>query len=319
MLTSWSPSPVVLGCLLLGTAGYLWLVVRVGRSGTRWPARRTLCWLLAVAVLAVAVDGPVGRYAEVLFWVHMVQHLLLIMVAPVLLLWARPLGLLCAGPGGARVARALDTRVARWVTGPLVGLGLYTAVVVLTHLTGFQQVSATNGWVRAGELALYLVAGWLFFLPLVGSERGPWSLPYLLRFVLLAVGMGADTLTGVVLMMTVHPLAPAYSLAHLGWGPAALADQQAAGAIMWFGGDLLMMLLMIMVAVQWGRAGSDRQGLGGWLESARRRAVLGAESEGGDESDGSDLDDDQRALDAYNATLAALHGRRPPEPDQRGR
>ncbi|MBO0849738.1 MAG: cytochrome c oxidase assembly protein [Pseudonocardia sp.] len=319
MLTSWSFSPVVLGCLLLGAVGYLWLVVRVGRGGTHWPARRTLCWLAAMAVLVVTVDGPVGRYAEVLFWVHMVQHLLLIMIAPVLMLWARPLELLCAGPGGARVARALDGRVARWVTSPLVGLALYTAVVVLTHLTGFQQVSATNGWVRAGELALYLVTGWLFFLPLVGSERGPWSLPYLLRFVLLAVGMGADTLTGVALMMTGRPLAPVYSLAHPGWGPAALADQQAAGAIMWFGGDLLMMLLMILVAVQWGRAGSDRQGLGGWLESARRHAVLGAENEGGGEDRGTDLDDDQRALDAYNATLAALHGRRPPEHEQRGR
>lgn len=314
MLTSWSPSPIVLACVLLATGGYLWLSVRL-----RWPARRTLCWLLAMAVLVVTLDGPVGRYAEVLFWAHMVQHLLLIMVIPVLLMWARPLGLLCAGPGGAQVERALRGRVARWVTGPLVGLVLYTAVVVLTHLTGFQQLSATNGWVRGGELALYLVAGWLFFLPLVGSERGPWSLAYLLRFVLLALGMGADTLTGVALMMTGRPLAPAYALAHPGWGPTALADQEVAGGIMWFGGDLLMMLLMILVAVEWGRAGSDRQGLGGWLESARRRAILGGEGADAADDGGADLDDDQRALDAYNATLAALHGRRPPEHDQRGR
>jgi putative copper resistance protein D len=70
------------------------------------------------------------------------------------------------------------------------------------------------------------------------------------------------------------------------------------------------------VAVQWGRAGADRQGLGDWLEGARRRAVLGgpggADSGVGGDYDG-DLDDDQRALDAYNATLAALHGGKPPE------
>lgn len=315
MLTSWSPSPVVVGCVLLGTIGYLWLAVQVGRAGTRWPARRTLCWLLAMAVLLVTLDGPVGRYAEVLFWVHMLQHLLLIMIVPVLLLWARPLGLLCAGPGGARVEAALGGRVARWVTNPVVGLVLYTGVVVLTHLTGFQQVSATNGGIRATELALYLVAGWLFFLPLVGSERSPWSLAYLLRFVIFVFGMGADTLTGVALMMTGRPLAPAYALTHPGWGPAVLVDQQLAGGIMWFGGDLLMMLLMILIAVEWGRAGTDQQGLGGWLESARRRALLGAEDEGADRGVTADLDDDQRALDAYNATLAAMHGRRPPEHD----
>ncbi|WP_169747960.1 cytochrome c oxidase assembly protein [Pseudonocardia acaciae] len=300
VLASWAPSPVAAGCVLVATAGYLWLAVRASRTG--W---RAASWVLAMAVLVVSLDGPVGGYAEVLFWVHMVQHLLLIMVVPVLVLWARPLELLCSAPFGARVERALGGPAARWATGPMVGLAAYTAVVVLTHLTGFQQVSATNGWVRGVELALYLVTGWLYFLPLVGSERGPWELAYLLRFVVLLLGMGADTLTGVALMMTGRPLAPAYASTHPGWGPTALGDQQAAGAIMWFGGDLLMMLLMILVAVQWGRASGERQGLGGWLESARRRAVLGDTTE-------ADIDDDQRALDAYNATLAALHDRRTP-------
>jgi putative copper resistance protein D len=169
------------------------------------------------------------------------------------------------------------------------------------------------------ELGLYLVSGWLFFVSLLGVEKISWSLPYLLRLVVLAVGMGADTLTGVVLMLGSTPVAPVYGAAHPGWGPSLLRDQELAGAIMWFGGDLLMMLLMIVVAVQWGRAGADRQGLGDWLEGARRRAVLGAddaartEGSAGPPGGDIDIDDDQRALDAYNATLAALHRGTPPE------
>ncbi|HEY2202922.1 MAG TPA: cytochrome c oxidase assembly protein [Pseudonocardia sp.] len=329
VLASWTFPSVAELLVLAATAGYLWLSRRPAVSGSdelaRWPAARTASWLGAVLVLVVALDGPVGRFSDVLFWVHMTQHLLLIMIVPLLVVWSQPIRLArrAAGPSGrARLDGVLGSRPFRWATAPLTGLAAYAAVVVLTHLTGFQQLSATDTGVRAVELCMYLLAGYLYFLPLAGSDRGPWTLPHLLRLVLLVVGMGADTLTGVALMLTSRPLAPAYGAAHPGWGPTALADQEVAGAIMWFGGDLLMMLLMIMVAVQWGRAGADSQGLGEWLEGARRRAVLGdaagaggalgGDLEGDVDHDGfgPDIDDDQRALDSYNAMLAALNERR---------
>lgn len=316
VLTNWAPAPLADLAILLATLGYGWLA----RARIGWPWRRSASWLLAMLTLVVALNSPVGRYSDVLFWVHMVQHLLLIMVAPMLLVWAQPVRLLReAGPPAlaARLDRVLGGRPTRWLTAPLTGLALYTALVVLTHLTGFQQLSATHGGIRVLELAAYLACGWLFFYPLLGAELGPWSLPYLLRFVVLALAMGTDTLTGVALMLTSRPLAPAYAAAHPGWGPSALLDQEAAGAIMWFGGDLLMMILMILVAVQWGRAGAEQQGLGTWLEGARRRSLLGAGpdvgAQSGAETDAElDIDEDQRALDAYNAALAALNGRRPP-------
>jgi putative copper resistance protein D len=310
VLSSWSFPAVVGPLAVAATAGYLWLLRRASaaRADARvghW--RPVIAWLLGMLALVVAVDGPVGRWADTLFWVHMVQHLLLIMVVPVLVVWARPIRLIRdtrrPSESAARPGRPL-----RWATAPLTGLVAYSAVVVLTHLTGFQQLSATHPAVRAAELALYVVAGYLFFLPTLSVERGPWSLPHLLRFLLLVLGMGADTLTGVALMLTTRPLAPAYAATHSGWGPTALADQELAGAVMWFGGDLLMMLLIIVVAVQWSRAAAERQGLGDWLEGVRRRAVLagpaGTDSEGGVE-----IDDDEDALRSYNAMLADLHRR----------
>jgi putative membrane protein len=345
-LTSWSPAPLPDLAILLGTAAYGWLAHRATGG---WPTGRAVSWGLAMFALVVALNSAVARYSDVLFWVHMVQHLLLIMIVPILLVWAQPVRLLQgASPGvGARLDRLLGTRAVHWLTAPLTGLALYTALVVLTHLTGFQQHSATDGWLRGAELAAYLVCGWLFFFPLLGGELGSWSLPYLFRFLVLALGMGADTLTGVALMLTSRPLAPVYAAAHPGWGPDALADQEAAGAIMWFGGDLLMMILMVLVAVQWGRAGADQQGLGSWLEGVRRRSVLGSElgataaapdrrdqtgdhtgtpadrgtddrgtddrgTDGRIDSDEDmDIDEDQRALDAYNAVLAAMHASTP--------
>ncbi|WP_051342696.1 cytochrome c oxidase assembly protein [Pseudonocardia spinosispora] len=294
VLMTWTFSPITDLLVVVGTIGYLWLA---GRGG-HWPRTRSLYWLAAMLVAVLAMNSPIAVYADMLFWVHMAQHLLLIMVVPVLLIWARPLELLGA------------PKLPGWSGWPVAFLVLYTAIVTLAHLTGYQQLSATHGVFRNLELAAFFVSGWLYFLPLVGSEREPWDLPYLLRFVLLAAGMGADTLTGIVLMLTSHTLVPAYAASHPGWGPTPLGDQELAGAIMWFGGDLLMMILMIITAVQWGRAGSDRQGLGNWLESARRSALLGADDR--TLGQGVELDSDQRALDAYNATLAALHRQQPP-------
>jgi putative membrane protein len=351
-LTNWSPAPLPDLAMLLGTVGYGWLARRA-RARDGWPTGRAVSWVLAMFALVVALNSAVAGYSDTLFWVHMVQHLLLIMIAPILLVWAQPVRLLqTASPAvGARLDRLLEVRVVRWATAPLTGLALYTGLVVLTHLTGFQQLSATDGSLRGVELAAYLACGWLFFFPLLGGELGSWSLPYLFRFLVLAIGMGADTLTGVALMLTSRPLAPAYAAAHPGWGPGALADQETAGAIMWFGGDLLMMILMVLVAVQWGRAGADQQGLGSWLEGVRRRSLLGSEfgatagaagrpdqldSHGSNRTDSKidseidsgididedmDIDEDQRALDAYNAALAAMHGRTPtrrPEPGSAG-
>ena len=337
VLSGWTWAPLTDLAVLLGTLGYGTLLRRLHTAGHhRWPTGRTVSWGLAMLALVLAGNSAVAVYSDVLFWVHMAQHLLLIMVAPILLVWAQPVRLVqTALPTvGVRLERLLARRPVRWATAPLTGLALYCALVVLTHLTGFQQVSATHGAVRAFELAAYLACGWLFLFPLLGGELGSWSLPYLLRFLVLALGMGADTLTGVALMLTSRPLAPAYAAAHPGWGPTALFDQEAAGAIMWFGGDLLMMILMIVVAVQWGRAGPDQQGLGRWLEGARRRSLLGAPADGfpaassppgpaGTSADSTppddttpddpeiDIDEDQRALDAYNAALAALHAQSP--------
>ena len=163
----------------------------------------------------------------------------------------------------------------RFLTSPAFTVPLYTAVLVLTHLTGFQQAMATHMWIHDAETLLYLITGYLLFLPLVGSEATVRRIPYLIRFVILAATMGVDTLVGVVLMLTNQPLAPGFAAMHPGWGPGALADQQTAGAVMWFGGDGLMMLLMIITAIEWGTSSQADQGLGSWLEGIRRRELLG--------------------------------------------
>lgn len=307
-VTTWTSAPLVDVLAVLAVAGYL-IAVRRRRAttGTGWPLRRTVSWLVGVAVLVVSVHSSIEVYGHALLWVHMIQHLLLIMVVPVCLVWAQPIRLVWGrSPSGA---------LARWVTFPVLTLGLYTAVLVITHLTGFPEAMATQTWVHHLEQALYLVSGYLLFLTLVGSEDSPWPVPHLVRFALLALAMGADTLVGVALMLTGNPLAPSTMLMRPDWGPTLLEDQQWSGAIMWVAGDGLMLLLMLAVAVQWSASGSQAR-LGDWLESARRQSLAGIGSASADDHDtvdtSRDVDDDEAARQAYNRMLTALHRRQPP-------
>ncbi|ODU29637.1 MAG: hypothetical protein ABT15_29365 [Pseudonocardia sp. SCN 73-27] len=306
---SWRSAPVADTLLIAAAVGYALLA----RRADSWPRRRSLAWSLSLVVASVVLNGPIAVYGDALFWVHMIAHLSLIMVIPVLMVWAMPLTLLrSARWGGARrLERTLDSRAVRLVTFPPLTLAAYAAVVVLTHLTGFQQFALEHPWVRTAEAALYVAAGYLLFLPLVGEDMGSRRVPHLLRLVMLALAMGVDTLTGLALMLTRTVLAPGYAAARPGWGPSGLTDQNVAGAVMWWGGDSLMMLLLVVVGFQWGRAPSSEQGLGSLLEGVRRRTVLGTSAAAGIETDADhlDVDDDQAALAAYNERLAALEGR----------
>ena len=284
-------------------------MIRLRRDGQPWPALRIVSALAAAAFLVLVVNGALAVYGHHLFWVHMIVHLLLITVVPALLVWAQPIRLLHDAGGPAIGARVDQSAVAAGrsdaLISPRITVPLYAAVLVLTHLTGFQQAMSQHMWIHNAELVLYLVTGYLLLLPLAGDEltTDPPLAPFL-RFVILAICMGPDTLVGVVLMMTNTALAPAYA-ASRDWGPTALVDQSAAGAIMWFAGDGLMMILMVVIGGRW-IAGGDRwaPASGPWLDRVRRQATLGSDAD-----DSIDLDDDDAALAAYNARLAALHHR----------
>jgi cytochrome c oxidase assembly factor CtaG len=274
----------------------------------RWPVWRTVSFLAGLAVVLLAVDGGFGPYGEVLFWIHMVRHLLLIMVAPWLLALGYPVTLALRATRGEarrRLRAVLRSRFVRFATHPLVTLGSYVLVVVGVHLSGFMQAMMSHpvlGWV---ESAAYLVAGYLFFAQTLTAEPAAWDLPYPLRLFVQFLAMGADTLVGVALLQTTSVPWAAYASPHRDFGPSPLDDLHGGAAVMWIGGDGLMLVMMIVIAVRWM---TDRRPeaatAGRWLESARRSAL--ASQSGSPVGEQVDVDSDEQALAAYNAMLARL-------------
>ena len=250
----WVPSIMML------TAGglYLWGATRVSQiEGCRWSPRRTAAFLGGLVVTFIAIEGVVGAYDDQVFYDHMTQHLMLVMMAGPLFAMGAPLDLLQRSAGG-RTKRVVDagmrSRVAEAVGHPITGYVLYAILIPFTHLTSFYNYTLTNDLVHDSEHLGFIVVGYLFWRPVAAIElsRHPLTPPVQLLYLALAVPV--DTFTGLTLASTTHELFSFYNTFHRSWGPSLLTDLHLGGAIMWVGGDALMFLAMVPVAIRWVRA-----------------------------------------------------------------
>lgn len=241
-------------CLLLAavTAAYL---VGVARSPW-WPAGRTVAFVAGVVATFLATQSVLGVYDMVLFSDHMVQHLLLIMVAAPLFAFSAPLALAEAslvGKPKEHLTAAIDGPVGRLVLHPGFGFIAYAVFIPATHLTAFMNFTMEHLWLHHLEQIAFLVVGYLFFRHVFGVERSPRELHPGLRLVYLMAAVPVDTFTGLALSMASHNPFPVYNTIHRDWGLSVLQDVHLGGAIMWIGGDALMLLAMIPAVVRWVR------------------------------------------------------------------
>jgi putative copper resistance protein D len=305
LLTKWQLDAVARVVLAVVAAAYLTGVALArSRSGTRWPLRRTGSFLLGLAVVGFATNGSIAVYDQVLFTAHMIGHLALVMVAPVLLVAGHPLSLRLAAARPERrerIARRAQGRIVSFLTAPPVALASYTVVIVGSHLTGLMDTIMRNAWAGQLEHAVYLLVGCQFFVLVVGQEPIRWRLGTPARWLLLAVAMAVDTFTGIVLLQGTQAIAMVAD-PHVLVDP--LSDTRTGGAIMWFGGDALMITVMIVLAADWlRRVDTDRADKKGWLEQAR---VATFTEHTAASSDVDTYDDDDAARESYNTWLAKL-------------
>ncbi|WP_378212444.1 cytochrome c oxidase assembly protein [Actinoallomurus acaciae] len=311
---AWRFAPVTTVLLVVALLAYLGAVLMVRRRGGRWAAARTGCFAGGLGMVAAAIMGSPGIYGDAgLFWVHMIQHLMLIMLAPWLLCLGHPSTLLLrVVPRFDAVRRHPAVAV---LTSPLVGLAAYVAVLFGVHLTSFMDVMMRSPVLMVVERALYLGGGYLYFSRLLTADSPHRPTAYPLRLFSLFMGMSADTIVGIVLLQATNPPFPSYARMHPPWGPGPLTDVHDGGAVMWIGGDGLMFVMMLVVGAMWflDRAPEARRA-GAFLESARQSALArtGHERPGGEiDRDrlraSGDVDEDEAALAAYNALLSRMN------------
>ena len=303
IVSAWQLDAIAVAVLVLAAAAYLTGVARLAAQapGRGWPRRRTAAFFAGLAVCAFATNGSIAVYDQVLFSAHMAGHLALVMVAPALLVAGHPLTLLLEAvrpQRRARIERIVRGRVVSLLTAPPVALAGYATVIVGSHLTGLMDTIMNETWAGQVEHLVYVLFGLQFFVLVVGNEPIRWRLASPARWLLLAIAMAVDTFTGIVLMQGTQPVDMLPAAFHVD----ALSDTHTGGAIMWFGGDAIMAVIMVVLVVGWLRTVDRAPAQKGWLEQARGAAFTAHTG-----AAGSDVDEDDTARAAYNAWLEKLN------------
>jgi cytochrome c oxidase assembly factor CtaG len=254
--TSWNFDPLVLIAVAGAAAAYAQGLRALGPRRRRWRRRSWAFGGGQVAVLAALVS-PIDTHAGQLLSVHMVQHLLLVLVAAPLFVLGRPL---------VPVSLALSRRTRVWLrkaarTAPLAATGrimcipvvawlLHVSVLWAWHAPGPYQAALGDPWLHALEHASFLGTAVLFWwVALADGAHRVLARGGDVLFVL--AGWIQSGALGALFTFASAPIYPIYvSSAHLSVS-ASLHDQQVAGLVMWIPAGLVYLVAGTLLAARW--------------------------------------------------------------------
>ncbi|WP_424347307.1 cytochrome c oxidase assembly protein [Kocuria sp. CH-021] len=237
----------VLVLLALGAVGWvagLW----AARHRGPWPAHRSVLWCAGLLCAGAALVGPLADAARTGFTAHMAGHLLLGMAAPLLLVLAAPVTLALRALPVARaraVSRLLRTPPVRVVTHPVVAGLLDAGGLWLLYTTGLYGLMHTSSLVHAAVHLHVLLAGWVFTAAVVGVDPNPHRGSFPLR---------AGVLIG---FLAFHSALAKHLYGHPPEGVAA-PDARAGAQLMYYGGDVVHVALVVVLCAQWYAAARPR-------------------------------------------------------------
>ncbi len=256
----WTGGPALLW--VLAAALLYWLGGR-GRTRHRGQAWRTAAFLTGLAAILLALDSPIDSLADQLFWVHMVQHILLIAVAAPLLALARPWNRMWRGfPLGLRRALAGEFLGApRWAPlrrGAAIAAGAGASWLIFNlnfcawHLPFLYDAALRSPPVHALEHLMFFATALLFWTRVVYSP--PWRsrLSELGKLAYLGSTMVVGWVLAIVLALAGSPIYSAYAEqagrpGHI----SAFTDQQFAAGVMWVPGSISYTVAIIVIAYRW--------------------------------------------------------------------
>ncbi|HEY2630907.1 MAG TPA: cytochrome c oxidase assembly protein [Solirubrobacteraceae bacterium] len=260
---SWSFDPPV--ALALAFAVLYWLSNRrtVAPARTRTARRlRHFYFYAGIAVVLIALASPLDAYSERLFWAHMTQHILLLVVAPPLIVLARPwvrlwrvLPLPARQTLGRSLARGHLTplrRLGGFLGAPLPTFVLFCGVVLLWHVPVLFDATLSSETLHALEHTLFFVTALMFWKQVIDSPPLHAPLSELWRVVYLIGAMVVMWLLAIVIALAPRPLYSAYAheVSRPG-GISALVDQQMAAGIMWVPGSITFVLVLFVYLHRW--------------------------------------------------------------------
>lgn len=241
---------------LTATACLYWVgwsrLSRVG-IGAAVSARQASAFILGILAMAIALISPVAAYSERLFFTHMIQHLLLLPVAPPLLLLGKPLAPLLWGLPTSwrrRLGRLLRPgqplpRLGHALTMPVVAVTAFVVTVALWHVPAFYDAAQGRTVTHNLEHLMFFGTALLYWWPIVHPAGGRRRLSFAMALPYLLPPFLEGMVIGVLLTFAEQPLYRTYAQMEQPWGFTPVSDQQLGGLIMWIPGGMLFLIPLV--------------------------------------------------------------------------
>lgn len=262
LLTQWRVNLLFLGLALAGVSVYLLAVSRLVRRGDRWPVGRTVSWVSGWIIVVVATSSGFGKYSAPDFGIHMIVHMSLNMLAPLLLALGGIVTLLLRaskpagrGPAGLHewVTWALQWSVLRVIYNPLLVFAVFVGSYYGLYLSGVFGEYMRFHWAHQLMNVHFLIVGYLYYSLIIGVDRPPRPLPHIGKLGYVLAAMPFHAFFGVILMSSDVIIAENfYRYLASPWADLR-ASQYLGGGVAWAGGEIPLMIVIVVLAVQWAR------------------------------------------------------------------
>jgi cytochrome c oxidase assembly factor CtaG len=246
VVTNWQTDAVSVTGIVLElavVAAYCYGVVRVRVSGRRWPAFRLVSFVLGVVSLALVLQSGFAAYDDDLLWVHMTQHLVLMMVAAPLLALGAPVRLcFAAGSTSVRrfVAEVLHDPSMRLIAGTTAAVLLpldYFGSMAVYLLTPLYRLSELNQGFHEFVHVYFLACGLMFWVPMLGQDPVAWRPTLRLKLALVSAGVPIYIAISAAMFAEGSFISPEHSLADIHSGAVAML---VGGVVLTLAGDVLV-------------------------------------------------------------------------------
>lgn len=255
--TDWTWPPFVLTTLLLTAVLYIMGTIRMRRRTTnrRLLMSPIICFALGWISLVLALDSPLHELGEQLFWVHMTQHEILMLISAPLLVLGRPLvAFLWALSPAWREAAAnvgrLRTFKKGWtsISAPLPAWLVSALGLWIWHIPWLFDQTLRSDWIHAAQHTTFLLAALIFWWPVINRTA---ALGYGGGLVYIFTTILHTSVLGALLTFSPRPWYSAYVVTAPGWHLTALEDQQIGGLIMWIPAGTVLLLVALGLLVKW--------------------------------------------------------------------
>ena len=211
---------------------------------------------LGLSALVLALVSPVSYFDTTLQWDHMLQHVLLLLVAPPLILLADPFRTTWAGylvaqrgassPDGRRPSRALPFLHSR--AGAFVVVLAFCIDILVWHVPSVYNATLRIAAVHDIEHLTFLGVGLLFWDQVISPLNVKGRLSVVGRATVVLVGMFISWGLAIGIGYASHPL---YAYPAPTGGFTLLADQEIAAGVMWVPGSVPFLIALLYLGIRW--------------------------------------------------------------------